>query len=214
MEPAGKGPPRKAAITGKRRCCTPENLPGWQFIEWSRANELTDGVNFPTNWLYAAALDAMAGLAGDEQLHLRARHIRETTTRLAWNGSWLVDHAVRQEGELRPAPDATETCQYYAFYFDAASPRTHPELWKMLVSGFGPAPSAKATATLSPANFLPGFNLRFELLARNHRGDLLREAKAYLGPMADLTGTLWEHNDPRASCCHAFAAHILASLHA
>ena len=192
-----------------------ENLPGWQFIEHSRANELTDGVNFPTNWLYAAALDAMAGLAGDDQLHLRARHVRETTTRLSWNGGWFVDHAVRQEGELRPTPDATETCQYYAFYFDAVSPRTHPELWEMLLSGFGPAPSAKGAATLSPANFLLGFSLRFELLARNHCGDLLREeAKAYLGPMANLTGTLWEHNDARASCCHAFAAHILNSLHA
>ena len=24
--------------------------------------------------------------------------------------------------------------------------------------------------------------------------------------MAEKTGTLWEHNDPRASCCHGFAA--------
>lgn len=190
-----------------------ENLPGWQFIEWSQANKLTDGVNFPTNWLYATSLHAAAELAGDEQLRQRGRQVRETATHLAWNGKWFVDHAVRNNGALRSAPEATETCQYYAFYFEAASPGSHPALWEMLLSGFGPAPRSEAAAPLSPANLLIGFNLRFELLSRCGHMDLLRdEAGTYLGPMADLTGTLWEHNDTRASCCHAFAAHILNCL--
>lgn len=192
-----------------------ENLPNWQFIEWSRANDLTDGVNFPTNWLYAAALDAAAELTGDPELTAKAARIRETATRMAWNGQWFVDHAVRQNGELRAEAEATEVCQYYAFFFGAASPASHPELWELLLSCFGPAPVSKSEALLAPANFLPGFTMRFELLARHKCRDLLTaEAKAYLGPMADLTGTLWEHNDTRASCCHAFAANVLHCLDA
>ena len=33
-----------------------ENIPGWVFVEWSKANELTDGVNYPSNMLYSATL--------------------------------------------------------------------------------------------------------------------------------------------------------------
>ena len=57
--------------------------------------------------------------------------------------------------------------------------------------------------------------MRFELLARYKlRQKLHAEAESFLGKMAERTGTLWEHNDTRASCCHAFAAHILVCLHA
>ncbi|MBN8527374.1 MAG: hypothetical protein J0M02_18740, partial [Planctomycetes bacterium] len=37
-----------------------ERLPGWNFIEWSFVNECMQDVNYPTNMLYAAALDAAA----------------------------------------------------------------------------------------------------------------------------------------------------------
>ena len=192
-----------------------ESLPGWQFIEWSSANELVEGVNFPTNWLYAASLAAAARLYGQPRLREKAERIQAETTRLAWNGRWFVDHAVRENGLLVVKPAATETCQYYAFYFGAANPQHHASLWETLLAEFGPLPEATPTLPLGRANFLPGFNMRFELLARYKlRQKLHAEAESFLGKMAERTGTLWEHNDTRASCCHAFAAHILVCLHA
>ncbi len=35
---------------------------------------------------------------------------------------------------------------------------------------------------------------------------MLEELRDYFLYMADRTGTLWEHTDPRASCCHGFAS--------
>ena len=192
-----------------------EDLPGWQFIEWSSANELVQGVNFPTNWLYAASLAAAANLYGEVPLREKARGIQAETTRLAWNGKWFVDHAVRENDLLLVKPEATETCQYYAFYFGAANPQDHASLWETLLAEFGPLPAETPTLPLGRANFLPGFNMRFELLARYQlRQKLHAEAESFLAKMAERTSTLWEHNDTRASCCHAFAAHILVCLQA
>ncbi len=192
-----------------------ENLPGWQFIEWSRANELVAGVNFPTNWLYAASLAAAADLYDAPKLREKAERIHSTASHLAWNGRWFVDHAVRVDGQLQAQTEATETCQYYAFHFGAANPMDHADLWNILLSEFGPAPSASSEIPWARSNFLPGFHLRFDLLAHHKQRDrLIAEAESYLSTMAKKTGTLWEHNDTRASCCHAFAAHILFCLHA
>lgn len=192
-----------------------EDLPGWQFIEWSRANELVKGVNFPTNWLYAASLAAAADLYDSAEYQQKADRIHATTTHLAWNGRWFVDHAVRKNGSLQVAADSTETCQYYAFYFGAANPRDQENLWQILLSEFGPAPAKASDLPWARANFLPGFHMRFELLARQNQRELLvAEAQSFLATMAQRTGTLWEHKDTRASCCHAFAAHILVCLQA
>ena len=38
---------------------------------------------------------------------------------------------------------------------------------------------------------------------------LLQDLKEYFTPMAERTGTLWEHDQPSASCCHGFASHVL-----
>lgn len=37
-----------------------EDLPGWVFIEWSKANDYAKGVNFPANMLWALALERTA----------------------------------------------------------------------------------------------------------------------------------------------------------
>ena len=34
-----------------------KNLPGWNIVEWSRANEWLNDVNFPTNMLYVRFLE-------------------------------------------------------------------------------------------------------------------------------------------------------------
>ena len=43
-----------------------ERLPGWVFIEWSKANDFVQDINFPSNMLYSAALSAAGELFDDE----------------------------------------------------------------------------------------------------------------------------------------------------
>lgn len=187
-----------------------ERLPGWQFVEWSKANELVNDVNIPTNWLYAAALEAASALYGDTGFATRAARVRSTATRLGWDGEFFVDRAIRSDGRLVPAEDRTETCQYYAFYFGAATPASHPALWDLLVRKFGPRrPAGDAYAHIAPANVLYGFWMRLELLSRyGAREQMLDEARHLLLPMAGRTGTFWEHTDTRASCCHGFTSYV------
>lgn len=55
--------------------------------------------------------------------------------------------------------------------------------------------------------------MRFDLLAAYGEYELLaRELAEYYTPMAELTGTLWEHDHPRASCSHGFASHAAVWL--
>ena len=37
---------------------------------------------------------------------------------------------------------------------------------------------------------------------------LLKEIESFFLPMAEKTGTLWEHMSDYASCCHGFASHV------
>jgi len=60
---------------------------------------------------------------------------------------------------------------------------------------------------------LVGIMLRLDLLTRHgHHDQALAELTQYLLPMAKLTGTLWEHNNPSASCNHGFASHAATFL--
>ena len=188
-----------------------EDLDGWVFVEWSPCNDKdhVSGVNFPSNFLYAAALDAAAGLLGDPTLAGKAAAVRETAARLAWNGEWFEDNAVRGgDGELRLQGHVTETGQYYAFYFDAASPETHRALWERLCAEFGPSRDAARTwRNVAPSNAIPGAYMRLELLLRHGRaGQCIDECRGFFAPMARMTGTLWEHLNSGASLDHGFAS--------
>ena len=110
--------------------------------------------------------------------------------------------------------DVTETCQYYAFFFETATPETYPELWKTLLEDFGPGRVEKGLwKAIYPSNAFIGYYLRLELLSRAELGELLLEnIEGFFGYMAARTGTLWEHNDTSASCNHGFASHVLVWL--
>lgn len=56
-----------------------ENLQGWNFIEWSRANDpdLVNGVNFPTNMLYMRMLKCVSALYKDLILERKADRLRK-----------------------------------------------------------------------------------------------------------------------------------------
>lgn len=192
-----------------------EKLDGWVFVEWSKANDFVQDVNYPINMLYAGALACAGRLYKDDSLLDKASAVRAVIREQSFNGQFFVDHAVRSEGQLRIGEEKTEVCQYYAFYFDVASPATHPELWRTLLESFGPA--RRATETYSDvyaANAFIGNYLRLDLLSRYGQGmKLIREIGSYFYYMAERTGTLWEHVGTSASCNHGFASHVVHWLY-
>jgi len=185
-------------------------LPSWVFVEWSKANELVQDVNYPSNMLYAGALDAAARLYGREELSRQAAQIRDTIHKQSFDGEFFVDNAMRKNDKLEITRNRTEVCQYYAFFFGVATPESHAPLWEKLLKGFGPDRQTQGGyPEIHPANAFIGNYLRLELLSRYGQvPQLLNESKGYLLKMANQTGTLWEHDKTVASCNHGFASHV------
>jgi len=192
-----------------------EKLDGWVFVEWSKANDYVQDVNYPSNMLYAAALDAAAHLYYSQHWAEKAAKLRETIRRQSFDGHFFVDNAVRQNGKLMVTRNRSEVCQYFAFFTGTASPETHPELWRTLKDQFGPQrQDSKAFPEVAPANAFVGNVLRLELLARQGLSrQMLDESVSYYLYMAERTGTLWEDISPTASCNHGFASHIVHMLY-
>jgi alpha-L-rhamnosidase len=130
-------------------------------------------------------------------------------------GEFFVDNAVRKNGRLEVSRNRTEVCQYFAFFFDTATPESHPALWQILLDKFGPNRAQSGEfPQVHAANAFVGNMLRLELLARHGRvQQLLDESISYLLYMADRTGTLWENTTPTASCNHGFSSHIVHTLY-
>ena len=222
----------KGAVAWFERYCNSdgllEKLPGWVFLEWSRANGLVQDVNYPSNMMYAKMLDAVDRLYGRPDLKAKAARIREMVRRQSLTADgWYCDNAVRQiDGSLKLSGERTEVCQYYAFFTGVADKRRDALLWKRLVEDFGPMRLKNAKwkepglwarlhtpmvegkwKEIWPANFIFGTCLRLELLSLDGRSaQVYDEVREYFLQMAEQTGTLWEHCDPRASCCHGFAS--------
>jgi len=188
-----------------------ERLDGWNFVEWSQANHLTKDVNYPTNMLYSAALRATADLYGLEDLRSKADSILQTVRQQSFDGQFFVDNAVRQDGKLVLSGERTEVCQYYAFFFGAATPSTHPQLLETLVEDFGPNRAQTGKwPEIYPANAFIGNYLRLDILVQLGYHDTVREnIEGYFLYMAEQTGTLWENVGASASCNHGFASYVL-----
>ena len=192
-----------------------EKLPGWIFVEWSQANKLVQDVNYPSNMTYAKVLDILAKLYGRADFAAKAKRIRETVLKQSWTGEWFCDNAVRQaDGSLKLSGECTEVCQYYAFFFGLATPATHPQLWRRLVDDFGPERAQTGKwKNIWPANAFIGNYMRLELLSQAGLGEkILENVRGYFLKMADATGTLWEHDSTKASCCHGFASYVAVLL--
>lgn len=189
-----------------------EKLERWVFVEWSKSNDLVQDVSFPSNMMYAKLLDNMGRLYDDPALIRRAEEVREAIRKLSMTESgFFCDNAHRIDGRLVLSGERTESCQYYAFFCDVATPETYPELWSILVRDFGY--NRKETGLypeIWPANAFIGNYLRLDLLNRyGYRAELYDNIKGYFTYMADLTGTLWENDGAYASCNHGFASHVI-----
>lgn len=192
-----------------------EKLKGWIFIEWSAANDFTQDVNYPTNMLYAAALEAAGKMYEMPAWVEQAAAVRDAIRRQSFDGRFFVDNAVRKGGALVPTRNRTETCQYYAFYLGTATPETFRTLWNVLLKGFGPSrKQTKRFPKIPASNAFIGNVLRLELLSRyGSCRQLIDESRESLLYMAERTGTLWENIDTRASLDHGFASHIVNVLY-
>ena len=191
-----------------------EKLEAWVFVEWSQANSFTQDVNYPSNMLYAAALESAASLYNNKEWKTKAEKIRQTILKQSFNGQFFIDNARRRDGKLTITENKSEVCQYYAFFCNVATPESHPELWKKLTTEFGPDRDDKITyPDVFRANAFIGNYLRVDLLSRyGLEEQLLQEIQDFFYHMAETTGTLWENMGTNASCNHGFAsylAHIL-----
>lgn len=179
-----------------------EKLENWVFVEWSKANDFVQDVNFPSNMLYASMLRAAGKILRDPKLAKKAERLEQVIHSLAWREGRFVDNAIRKkDGTLEVTNHASEVCQYYAFTYGLASPQRETALWRRLVRGdYG---------ELYPANAFVGKLLRLELLLKHGEpAAAKRELLQNFAPMARKTGTLWEHTDIRASCDHGFTSYV------
>ncbi|MCX8064061.1 MAG: hypothetical protein N3G21_02695 [Candidatus Hydrogenedentes bacterium] len=188
-----------------------EKLPSWVFVEWSKANDFVQDVNYPSNMLYAGVLETVAKLYNLPEYKEEADKIKETIRKQSFDGKFFVDNAVRKNGKLKVTSNKTEVCQYFAFFFKIATPETYPDLWKIIQQDFGPhRKDNNKFPEVHLANSFIGNVLRAELLTLyGNPQQVLDESIGYLDYMAKETGTLWENVHDRASLNHGFASHIV-----
>lgn len=192
-----------------------ECLPSWNFVEWSKANEWTKDVNYPTNFLYAQVLESIYLLYGDQECQRRAEEVRKEAVAQSFNGRYFLDHAVRDEaGFLQRQEHSSEACQYYAVLFGGVDIEadTYRELKKLILEVFG-AERKGEMPEIMEINMFIGAYLRMETLLQMGEYELLlSDVKSFFGAMEQYTGTLWEHRQHRGSQDHGFASYALVVI--
>ncbi len=191
-----------------------ENLPSWNFVEWSDANSWTKNVNYPTNFLYAAVLLAANRLYGDEALVEKAHRVQKRTAELSFDGELFTDNAVRgEDGVLRNTGNTSEAGQYYALLFgniDWNAPK-YEKLRQYVLTNFKGA--ADTGRRFVPVNAFIGLYLRLKaLLQLGLYQQLLDDVGDFFGGMAEKTGTLWEYREMKGSYDHGFASYAAYAM--
>ena len=188
-----------------------ENLESWVFIEWSEANDADHicGVNIPSNMEYAACLKVAGKLYDIPSFMTKADDINQKIKTLAYDGKFFVDNLIRnEEGKLVQSGLLTEVCQYYAFWFGCADKHEYADLYKELMDNMGTNRKEGYLPNVGKPNVMYGLYMRVDLLMRDgEREKVFDECIRLFEPMAERTGTLWEHNAIYASCNHGFASY-------
>ena len=202
------------------RSCENENglltkLKGWVFVEWSKCNELTQDINYPTNMLYYLFKRTIAQLYDDLMLFCEADELKAQINKEAKIGEFYCDNAIILEnGEQKLSGEITETAQYYAFFTGIADKVTNKALWDIMIKDFGS--KRKQNNKWEKVHFSNAFignYLRLDLLkSAGLKEELEADIRGYFDYMAKTTGTLWEYDSPYASCNHGFASHVLVWL--
>lgn len=192
-----------------------ERVPGWNFVEWSMANRWVQDVNYPSNMLFSKCCRVIGEIYGDAELTSYAEKLREKIIEQSFNGEFFVDNAIRlEDGSLRLTENISEAGQYYAFFTGVAD-RDDPrfaEYYKTVLYELGPDMD-REKYKIEPAKPFIGNYLRMELLLAWQRYDeILDQIKKFFTNMADVTGTLWEHDADWASTCHGFASFAAVAI--
>ena len=189
-----------------------ENLGGWNFVEWSRANSWTAGINFPTNMLYSEVLEIIGTWFGDHMLLDQSKRLKAAIVELSFDGRFFRDQALRNEENLPVCCEhISEVCQYYAFMFHVADREKDNALYQTLVKDF--QPGSGNFPHVEKVNAFMGMYMRMELLLKwGFEEQLIKEIKSFFGHMPDITGTLWEHKHFTNSLNHGFTAYIMVLL--
>ena len=187
-------------------------LKGWVFIEWSRANSLTQDVNFPTNMLFYATLCAVKELYQTNEYVEIAETLKNAIYKYGYDGKFFLDNAITTaNGYKKTDAERTETCQYYAFYFGFADKERNPELYRCLFEELcGREDVSEKYPFLSRASNFFGLYMRLDYLSDKVSGNrLLEDVKRYFLSEAKATGTYWEAHHAKDSCCHGFTSVIV-----
>jgi len=185
-----------------------QNLPDWNFVEWSTANEWVQDVNYPTNFLYSEMLYAVGELYGDERMNEKAARVRAKTRELSFDGEVFVDNAVLgEDGRLHNTRNVSEAGQYYAILFgevDVNAPQ-YAKLKEYVGNSF--STFQRGEREFVPVNAFIGLYLRICVLMKLGERNILREdLKTFFGGMVDATKTLWEYKQHKGSFDHGFAS--------
>ncbi len=193
-----------------------EDLPSWNFVEWSTANEWVKNVNFPTNFLYAEVLSAAYALYGDETLLKKAAHVRKTACEQSFDGEVFIDNAKREEnGKLMPTKNSSEAGQYYAALFGGIDLETEKfaKLKAHILDGFACFSRDLHGRGFVPVNAFIGRYLRMMTLQKMGEKEILLDTiRSFFGEMSNLTGTLWEYKERKGSHDHGFASYVALVL--
>ena len=163
--------------------------------------------------IYAYALSIAGKLYGKNEYVDKADMIRAKIIEQSFDGTFFADHSIRVNGKLEVQKEYSETCQYYAFYTQTITFKSHPELWEILNDKFGPKRKEEDYPYVGKAAPFMGYFLRLELLSQaGKKEEMLSNIKNYYLYMAEQTGTLWEHAGATASCNHGFTSHLVYVL--
>ena len=192
-----------------------ERVPGWNFVEWSMANKWVQDVNYPSNMLFSKCCRVIGEIYGDDELIEYSKTLREKIIDQSFNGKFFIDNSIRRDdGRLELTGNISEAGQYYAFFCDVADrdDDRFAEYYKTVLYGLGPDMD-REKYKIEPAKPFIGNYLRMELLLRWQKYDeILDQIKKFFTKMADITGTLWEHDADWASTCHGFASFAAVAI--
>ena len=190
-----------------------EDLPGWNFVEWSDANSWVQNVNYPTNFLYAEVLRAYDALYGGEGIAEKAARICKTAAEQSFDGELFCDHAVRHDGDLVRTVNTSEAGQYYALLFgdlDLSDPR-YMQYYRHVLTGCRDL--CQDGRCFVPVNAFIGLYLRILTLLKLKEYDiLLSELDDFFGGMVEKTQTLWEYRQLKGSHDHGFASYAAVAM--
>ena len=193
----------------------PERLPSWNFVEWSKANSWTWDVNYPTCFLYAAALEQAGAVFGVAEYSEKAEAVRREARSRAFDGEVFFDHALRTEAGLENQPHVSEAGQYYAALFGGTDPEReeYARFYQNIRDCFADYAARNPQVDFCAADAFIGLYLRMNVLHELGDPALMAEnLKGFFGGMCERTGTLWEYKLPHKSLDHGFASYAAVTL--